>query len=377
MNRLTSPPSPSPDEIFELLYVRLACLVLLGAQKLAVAEAGSIGDLNGDVYRVSSTSPDALADEKEANPHESDADPELADPIIDFDSILPWELRLLATYLQHSPSPRLVSAYYDLATYARHQYSLSCQPHVNDGDQKLLWKSRLRDLGVRVANALVEMRDWGGARRHLQGLRVGLGEGMDGRGEDEQLRGRIALVCVRVGDLKGAREVLELGKGVIGLQKGEPDDTVDEGGEGRNGTQDKTGPGGEDRREEEEGETERTIYAEAILPLISVASGSYDFAHTQLLASLLPSDLAQNNQAVSALYAGRLGEARGVLEGLFNRDGEGKGTNASKALLFNLSTVYELATDRSRNLKMGMAEKIAAQEGGETGWERAGSEFKL
>ena len=49
------------------------------------------------------------------------------------------------------------------------------------------------------------------------------------------------------------------------------------------------------------------------------------------------------------------------------------------ALTFNLSTVYELCTERSRSLKIGLAERVAEMEGegGEVGWEKVNGDFKL
>lgn len=63
------------------------------------------------------------------------------------------------------------------------------------------------------------------------------------------------------------------------------------------------------------------------------------------------------------------------------------------ALTFNLSTIYELCTERSRVLKIGLAEKVAemqieglgsdgAEEGaeggsGKSGWEKVNGDFKL
>jgi len=44
------------------------------------------------------------------------------------------------------------------------------------------------------------------------------------------------------------------------------------------------------------------------------------------------------------------------------------------ALTFNLSTIYELCTERSRALKIGLAEKIAGM--GSKG-EKANADFKL
>jgi hypothetical protein len=52
------------------------------------------------------------------------------------------------------------------------------------------------------------------------------------------------------------------------------------------------------------------------------------------------------------------------------------------ALTFNLSTIYELCTERSRALKIGLAEKVAEiltqeRERGGGGGERVNGDFKL
>ena len=62
--------------------------------------------------------------------------------------------------------------------------------------------------------------------------------------------------------------------------------------------------------------------------------------------------------------------------------------NSFHALTFNLSTIYELCTERSRGLKIGLAEKVASMEssngegedggkGGKRGWEKVNGDFKL
>lgn len=50
---------------------------------------------------------------------------------------------------------------------------------------------------------------------------------------------------------------------------------------------------------------------------------------------------------------------------------------SSPTLLFNLSTMYELCTERATALKLGLSETVAAMEGGLGGWERTNADFKL
>ena len=74
-------------------------------------------------------------------------------------------------------------------------------------------------------------------------------------------------------------------------------------------------------------------------------------------------------------------QARNLLSQLVN---EG---NSFHALTFNLSTIYELCTERSRALKIGLAEKVAELQqerdrasgdgNGGVGWEKVNGDFKL
>lgn len=50
---------------------------------------------------------------------------------------------------------------------------------------------------------------------------------------------------------------------------------------------------------------------------------------------------------------------------------------SSHTLLFNLTTIYELCTDRSRILKAELAEKVAGMEATPVGWEKTNADFKL
>lgn len=50
---------------------------------------------------------------------------------------------------------------------------------------------------------------------------------------------------------------------------------------------------------------------------------------------------------------------------------------SSHTLLFNLTTMYELCTERNRVLKMKLADKVANMEERPSGWEKANSDFKL
>lgn len=50
---------------------------------------------------------------------------------------------------------------------------------------------------------------------------------------------------------------------------------------------------------------------------------------------------------------------------------------SSHTLLFNLSTMYELCTERNRNMKMKLAERVAGMDESAAGWEKTNNDFKL
>jgi len=60
-----------------------------------------------------------------------------------------------------------------------------------------------------------------------------------------------------------------------------------------------------------------------------------------------------------------------VLEGLV------EGGFSSHTLLFNLSTMYELCTERNRAMKVRLAERVAGLKPTPRGWEKSNADFKL
>jgi trafficking protein particle complex subunit 12 len=50
---------------------------------------------------------------------------------------------------------------------------------------------------------------------------------------------------------------------------------------------------------------------------------------------------------------------------------------ASHTLLFNLSTMYELCTDRAKSFKQRLAERVADMPATTQGWEKTNADFKL
>ena len=295
---MTRQPAPvSAPEIFALLYIRLSSLTLINATALAAQEAKCLEDLSSAFYK----------------------DPDTGTHIV------PWELRVLTVrfLLVEKQGSRAVMAYYDLARDARLEIGKA------KGEEKAVWKARLADLGLRVANALVEMDDLMGACRHLESLRI------EGQQEEETMRARLGLLWLRIGNLEMARRHLAT-----------------------------------------EGDSRPGPYAEVVLPLLTMAEGDYKGAATQYAAiryskAPLPNSSVTQNLAVCLLYTGRIEEARSVLESLIS---EGC---SFPTLLFNLSTIFELCTDRAKSLKIELAERLARVEGTEAGWERSNIDFKL
>ncbi|KAG5916478.1 hypothetical protein E4U42_007657 [Claviceps africana] len=111
-----------------------------------------------------------------------------------------------------------------------------------------------------------------------------------------------------------------------------------------------------------------------ILALCDMADGEYEaaLATWRALAELLAGDeMVAVNTAVCLLYLGRMSEGRDMLQNLVHAG------FSSHTLLFNLSTTYELCTDRHRQLKMKLAECVAAMDELPRGWEKLNAHFKL
>lgn len=236
---------------------------------------------------------------------------------------------MLAVRLQgigYGDTRRGVIGYYDLARDTRVEIG-----KAKTQEDKELWKGRLRDLGVRVASALVEMGDLAAAGRHLKSL---LSADKDIQ-EDQLLRGRLGLLYLKIGNLGAATEYINTSA---------------------------------------ETSTDHS-YSTILAPLLSMAQGDYSAAIAQLVAikdkATSADPLVLQNLAVCLMYTGRLVEARPLLESLVS---EG---HSFPSLIFNLSTIYELCTEKSKGLKMDLAAKLAEKEGSSIGWEKLNADFKL
>lgn len=163
--------------IFSLFYTRLACLCLIDAVPLAAQEAKALEDLDQAFYLDPATGA----------------------------HLMPWELRVIAIRLQtlgFGDPRRAVMSYYALAAEARSQIARAGKAHDHSAIE--LWKRRLAELGVKVAGALIEMDDLGGAADHLISL--------NGQAQDAKLAMSKALLWLHLGDVDAAKHCVQDGK---------------------------------------------------------------------------------------------------------------------------------------------------------------------
>ena len=215
--------------------------------------------------------------------------------------IMPFSLRLQALRLQSigfSDPRRGLSALYDLGVECREHIAHSTTSESN----RKLWRSRLEEIGVRVVNSLIEMGDFECARRTLESS---IAAGSIVSTENAQ---RIALLYLKIGDIKKAQAMDNVG--------------------------------------------------EDLEPLFAMAEGRYVDAAEQWEARLEkgPAEgsnaLLKQNLAVACLYTGNIAKSKDILETLV-ADGD-----SFESLTVNLATLYELSSDRSRELKLATAAKI-------------------
>ncbi|KAH7345919.1 hypothetical protein BKA66DRAFT_517143 [Pyrenochaeta sp. MPI-SDFR-AT-0127] len=296
--------SPSDHEtLFHLVHVRLACLCLIQEHALAAQESKVLGDLNSAFYMHPLT-----------NAH-----------------LVPWDLRLLVVRLAalgYGEWRKGIMGYYELARECRERIVKAPLE-----DEKKIWRFRLRDCGIRVANVLVEMGDLEGAGRHLGTLCTSADT--SDTAEAREILLMETLVWLRVGDIQAARRCLARATNTA------TDELVD-----------------------------GTLHA-----LIHLADSDYEAAGQSFrtLHEQFPEDaMVAQNLAVCLLYTGRIADARNLLSELVDE------SPPFHSLVFNLSTVYELCTERNRDKKLALAEKLAARrEGGGVGWELSSADFKL
>ena len=153
--------------------------------------------------------------------------------------------------------------YYELAREARLEFARVKK------EERIFWKDKLEDLGIRVANTLVEMGDLEGAARHLTNLKITT----EDPAKNEASRSRLVLMYLQIGDLKSAERYV---------------------------TEDAAEPG--------------DILKSSLKPLLHAAQGNYETAAEEWYQlreeSKSDSELIVQNLAVCLLYCGRLEEAR-------------------------------------------------------------------
>jgi tetratricopeptide (TPR) repeat protein len=297
LTELITSSSSDADRILKLIYTRLACLVVISRPDLAADEAVPLTDF------LTRNTPDA----KNVLP------------------IVPWELRLLLARLQSIAAAddgrRAVMSLYALAGEVRSHLS-EAKADVDDSAVQI-WSERLQDVGLRVADTLVEIGELETAVRHLDTL-VGV--------DSDVINLRKTLIYIRMGDLISAKSLLE-----------------------------KVSPG---------------LSKDILSGLLQTSGGDFTKAvdEWRVLVEQHPeNELLGQNLSACLLYTGRITEARSILESIARE------TTVFPALLFNLSTVYELCTDRATGRKSGLSQHLAQRTPLATsgGWEKTNADFKL
>ncbi|KKA18440.1 hypothetical protein T310_7607 [Rasamsonia emersonii CBS 393.64] len=228
--------------------------------------------------------------------------------------IVPWPLRVLAVRLQSIGFGDTRRSVAGLYELGLEARREIMRPDIDDA-KKQIWKARLADLGIRSVNALIEMGDMDAARRSLDTLK---GKGAD----NDSMRMRKVLLYLRIGDVGAAKEVLQESSG------------LDEG---------------------------------ILKPLINMAEGRFDDAVAEWRALLEKNSNTSSEPMIAQNLA-----SRALLESLVSAN------HSFPSLTFNLSTIYELCSEKSRNLKMHLADEVAKQtHSGETNLDRSNADFKL
>jgi tetratricopeptide (TPR) repeat protein len=310
-----SVPIQDSKVIFELLALRYSCLELTGNVMLAAQESKALEDLNSAFYYVN------------LSPRSGSADASTIEQPLQ-QHIIPFPLRLQALRLQaigFSDPRRGVSALYDLGLECREHAASSSATH----EEREIWSSRLSEIGIKVVNALIEMGDLDCATRTLATMKP-----LDPKSASTW-RMHMILLYLKIGDLSGARQLIK-----------------------------------ESNAEHEQ--------LSLLQPLLTFAEGRYEEAALDWEKSLqadAPNEdaaLIQQNLAVAYLYSGQIEKTREIMERLIN---EG---NSFQSLIINLATLYELSSDKSRELKIALAARTAQEDTTSgRGWTKTNADFKL
>jgi tetratricopeptide (TPR) repeat protein len=248
--------------------------------------------------------------------------------------LVPWDLRVLIVRLAalgYGEWRKGVMGYYELASECRDNITKATAE-----EDKQTWRTRLRDCGIRVANILVEMGELEGAAQHLSSFSSSKQDSDAPRTKEERdVYYMETLVHLRLGDVHAARRCLAAATEISA------DELLD-------GTLD---------------------------ALIHLSNSEYPAAVSAFgeLHDEFPEDaMVTQNLAVSLLYTGQIAEARRYLTDL------AESSPPFHSLVFNLSTVYELCTERNRDKKSALAEKLASRSAdGVVGWEVGNTDLKL
>lgn len=320
------PPS-STQRILDLLYTRFSCLVLCNQSSLAAKEAKPLSEL---LARESSSY---------TRPHREV-----------FLSQVPWSLRLLLLKLSVLGTAdlhrRAIMGLYGLSSECR---VLAQKARVEKDDTAFkLWKYRLGDLGLRVAGELIEMGELETAKRHLDTLSFAAAAASTDNADDDtngKMCMRKTLLLLKIGDTQAAKKCLS--------------------------------------SYSTHSTPSSTLQSQILEPLLHFSTSSYDLALSSLLSltEQHPSNpLLKHNLAIAYLYTNNVTLASEILEALVTED-----EVLFPALLVNLSTVYELRTERARERKLELVDRVAemgGRSGGNQemqvgGFEREMAEFKL
>ncbi|WPH02818.1 Hypothetical protein R9X50_00568600 [Acrodontium crateriforme] len=297
LTELLQLPAHECERIFQLLYTRLACLVLLSRPDLAAQEAVPLTDF---LMR-------GLPQAKDVVPW------------------IPWELRLLLVRLQSIGAAD--GGRREIMTL----YSLTGELRVNirqaqlEEDQPTLSRlhARLQDLALRVADALVEMGELDTASHHLDSL-IDI--------DQDEVAYRQALIHCRLGHVVKSRRYAS--------------------------------------------QLKNADSKAALDALLKLADGKMTDARNayRTLVEQHPSEpLYAQNLVVCILYTGQIAEARTLLQDVVQQ------SPACSSMLFNLSTIYELCSERANDKKTNLMRMMAAKapSASSGGWERPTFDFKL
>jgi thioredoxin-like negative regulator of GroEL len=313
----------STQKILELLYTRFSCLVIVNQTSLAAKEAKPLVEL---LARESGTY---------TRPYREI-----------FLSQVPWSLRLLLLKLSGLGADvhrRTIMGLYALSTDCR---TLAARAKSENDDASFkLWKSRLQDLGLRVAGELIEMGELETARRHLDTL--SLDTSIDAE-EEVKTRIRKTLLLLKLGDIQAAETCLAASTSSSTTST----DT----------------------------DTDTSIQLKVLTALTHFStSPSTALSSLQSLADQYPSNpLISHNLAIANLYTNNVVLGSEILESLVTKD-----EVVFPTLLFNLSTMYELRTERARERKLDLVDLVVGlgdvrgEEARVGGFERGLGEFKL